>query len=207
MDDGSVHHEEAEHWYQKLVFVLFPSSILAGLLALVVVLLTFWEGIRIRYLTQNLLPQEIKSGETSEYFFTYIPEEIFNTLFTVIFWGFMATIGIFVFWVLANTYISVYNMLVVASEFENKKSSYLKDVVVVMVQKAGAAIASIVAVTLILRMAIPAILEQYGAYLLTNDITAQSVLLSIVWFIVLLLAFESIWLIAKYAMRYLRHAA
>jgi hypothetical protein len=185
---------------------LTPSIIFAGLATVIMTLVLLWDGIRTRYISKTLLPYEVSDADLSNFVFLYLDKDMVDTAFTVIFWAVMATIGIFIFWMLSNTYTSIYNILVVETEYDNKARHYLVNVGIEIAEKIALTLATIFSVLIMLKIVVPAMIEQMSQYLLAASITVTSVILTVLWLALITLALELIWQIIVYSIRFIKTA-
>lgn len=183
---------------------IFPSIIVTASLAFVIPLIFLFDGISKRYISNNLVPYDVGQGEISQFFFLYIDKGIVDTIFTMAFWALVAVIGIFIVWVMMNTYYEISNILVIDTEFSNKDEHYLLSVSKLIAVKALASLGAIFVLLFFIKTIVPQILKMIAENLFVDSVTVSSVGMTLLWYLVLVIALELLWLLAVYTYRFIK---
>jgi len=189
---------------KKIYVNMYPSIIYASFIAVALVPIVYWEGIKTRYLANNLVAFDINAKQIESIVFSYLSKSIVDTFFTIVFWSVAAFIGIFMVWMLLSTYTSISNILIVETGFRNKPKHHLRFAIINILQRVVVSVASMISVISIVKVAIPFAIVNIGKNLLSNELSATSFVYVFAWILALALLLDLIWLIYALSTNYLK---
>lgn len=196
-----------EPFLLDLIHSSYGAIFVTGILSILMPFAVLWESINQRFISDNFIAFEVQSGDTSELFFAYISKDVLGTISTSIFWGLVALIGMFIFWVVVSTYERLVNILTIETQYENKSHSYLGEVAVVVAEHVAVAVIAMGIILAGLKLVLPILISLIGINSLSEEVTLITVVSSIFWWLALWAFLFSLCLVAKVAYRSLKNAA
>lgn len=182
----------------------FPSIIYASFFSIAIVPVVFWEGLKTRYITGELVAFDISVKQIEFIVFSYLDKKIVDTIFTIVFWFVVAVVVIFMLWLLSSTYASISNILVIEAQYVNKPKHHLVIAVENIVKRVMTSVMSMIGVIVITKIAIPSVIVNIGKHLLGNNLGVTSYLYAVLWLVVLVICVELIWFIFILSTNYLK---
>lgn len=191
-------------WLVKIGRELIAGLLFSTPLAIFITALAFWDDLVSKYITKDSISLSIRPDQIESIAFSYIDQNIIDTILTMFFWSFVGLMILFMIWVLTSTYTSISNVLLINAEFNNKPKHFLVVATKHVLLRVAVSVLSMFSIILIFKLVIPALVSQISINLLGRDISLINYAASAFWIFTLAIALNTIWIIFKEATEYLK---